>query len=77
MQIVDYFILAVSLFIVIITLLTQSQEDATQAFTGSSSELFKNRKMQGFELFVVRAMFLSSVLFFALILVSNNIDRLF
>lgn len=77
MHLVDYLILAVSLVIVIITLLTQSQEDATEAFTGSSSELFKNRKMQGFELFVTRVMISGSIIFFALILISNQIERLF
>lgn len=77
MHIADYFILIVSIIIIGISLLTSSKEDAQQAFTGSSSELFKTRKMQGFELFVTRVMIVGSVLFFVFIFWSNSIDRLF
>lgn len=77
MQLPDYIILFVSLFMVVVSALQSSKEDVMEAFTGANKDLFKDRKTQGAELFLNRAMIVLSILFFAMIIWSNNIDRLF
>lgn len=46
---VDYVLLVVSIFIIVVVLLQQSNDDIKDAFSGESSELFKNRKVHGLE----------------------------
>lgn len=68
---VDYIILIISLFIIVISALQQSSDDAADAFRGTSSELFKNKKMQGAELFLNRGMVVLGVGMVVLVIVSN------
>jgi|GEM_PF-2064268 len=74
---VDWIILVISVGIIAVSALTQSNEDAVDAFKGSSSDLFKNKKMQGAELFLTRAMIALFVGIVVFVLVSNNIERTF
>lgn len=46
---VDYILLVISIFIIVIVLLQHSSDDLAGAFSGESNELFKNRKAQGLE----------------------------
>lgn len=74
----DYVILFVSIAIIAVSAVSNSKEDAVEAFTGSSSnDLFKDRKSFGPEKFFFYSMLLLSVLYFAAIIWSNSIDRFF
>ena len=73
----DWMILIISVLMITISALSTSKEDVMEAFTGSNSDLFKNKKPFGVELFLNRAMLVLGVLFFLMILWSNSIDRFF
>ncbi len=77
MQLPDYILLFVSISMILVSVLQSSKEDVMEAFTGSNKDLFKNRKQQGAELFLNRAMIILSILFFAMIIWSNSLDRFF
>lgn len=67
----DYLIIVVSLLLVGAVLLQHSNDDIKDAFSGEKSELFKNRKSRGLELFLVRSSFVLGILLFALVILSN------
>ena len=73
----DWIILIISVSIIAFSAVMQSNDDAVDAFRGSSSDLFKNKKMQGSELFLNRGMVLLFVALVVFVLVSNNIERTF
>lgn len=77
MQFPDWVIFIASILMIGISALQSSKDDVMSAFTGNNSELFKNKKVQGPDVFFNRAMLIISILFFAMILWSNNIDRFF
>ena len=52
MRPIDFIILIVSILLVLIVLMQQSKDDINDAFSGSKSELFKNQKSRGIELFL-------------------------
>jgi preprotein translocase subunit SecG len=54
-------------------LLQTSQDDIKDAFSGEKSELFKNRKSRGLELFLVRSSAVLSVILVVLVIVSNQL----
>lgn len=76
MLVVDYFILIIAVALIVFSALQQSNDDAVDAFRGTSSDLFKNRKFSGAELFLNRGMAILSLTIIVLVVVSNNIDRL-
>lgn len=67
----DYLIIIVSLLLIGAVLLQHSNDDIKDAFSGEKSELFKNRKSRGLELFLVRASFALGILLFAFVILSN------
>lgn len=67
----DYLIIVVSLLLIGAVLLQHSNDDIKDAFSGEKSELFKNRKSRGLELFLVRSSLVLGVLLFALVILSN------
>ncbi|RJX25275.1 MAG: preprotein translocase subunit SecG [Acholeplasma sp.] len=67
----DYLVIVVSLLLVGAVLLQHSNDDIKDAFSGEKSELFKNRKSRGLELFLVRSSFVLGILLFALVILSN------
>lgn len=75
MVFIDYVILIVSIFIILISALQSSNEDVMDAFTGGNKELFKNRKIQGAELILNWAMFGFGLALVVFVVVSNNVDR--
>ncbi len=77
MQFADWIIFVVSFLMIGASALQSSREDVMEAFTGSNQDLFKNRKSQGAEVFLNRSMLIMSILFFAMIIWSNSIDRFF
>jgi len=58
---------------IVLVLLQNSNEDMANAFSGEKSELFKNKKERGFDLFLTRASIITSVLLIVSIVVSNNL----
>lgn len=67
---VDIFLAIVSILLIIFVMLQGSKDDINDAFNGSKSELFKNQKTRGVELFMVRATAVLAVLFIALVITS-------
>ncbi len=72
----DYINLIVSLLVIAISALQISSDDSADAFRGTTSELFKNRKMQGQELFLNRSMVVLGIIFIAFVIVSNALGNL-
>lgn len=69
-------IAVISAILLIIAVLLQSSEDNIQdAFSGEKSELFKNKKIRGMELFLTRASVALSVIMIVSIVLSNNLPR--
>jgi len=77
MQFPDWIIFVASILMIAISALQSSKDDVMSAFTGNNSELFRNKKVQGPDVFFNRAMIILGILFFAMIIWSNNIDRFF
>ncbi len=67
----DILIIIVTILLIGAVLLQQSQDDIKDAFSGEKSELFKNRKSRGLELFLVRGTAVLSLLLIGLVIVSN------
>jgi preprotein translocase subunit SecG len=68
---VDYLIIIVAILLVVTVLLQHSQDDIKDAFSGEKSELFKNRKTRGLELFLVRSSAVLGLLLIVLVVTSN------
>ena len=62
--------MAVVLFLIVSVALQSSQDNVASAFSGEKSELFKNSKARGVELFLMRFTAITSILFVAMIVVS-------
>lgn len=73
----DWIIFFATILMIGISALQSSKDDVMSAFTGNNSELFRNKKVQGPDVFFNRAMLIVTIIFFAMILWSNNIDRFF
>lgn len=73
MLFVDYLIIIVSILLVVAVLLQSSQDNIKDAFSGEKSELFKNRKTRGLELFLLRTSAVLATLLIVLVVVSNNL----
>lgn len=71
MNLFDIFIVIISILLITVVLLQQSDDSVQDAFSGSSSELFKNRKVRGFDLFMMRSTTTLSVLFILFVIISN------
>lgn len=71
MLIYDWLTLVVGILLIIVVLLQQGDDDIQDAFSGEKSELFKNRKIRGFDLFMLRSTTVLAVLFVVFIILSN------
>lgn len=64
----------ISAVLLIVSVLLQSSEDNIQdAFSGEKSELFKNKKIRGMELFLTRSSIILSITMVVSVVISNNI----
>jgi preprotein translocase subunit SecG len=68
--IIDIFVFLVAILLVVIVMLQGSKDDINDAFNGSKSDLFKNQKTRGVELFMQRTTAVLAVVFIALVLTS-------
>lgn len=67
---IDYIVLFLSVFLIIIVMMQNSKDDINDAFNGSKSELFKNQKPRGAELVLQRMTAVFSLLFIAAVITS-------
>ncbi len=67
---IDIFVAIVSVLLIIIVLMQSSKDDINDAFNGSKTELFKNQKVRGLELFMQRTTFVLALLFVSLVITS-------
>jgi preprotein translocase subunit SecG len=70
---IDFIALISTILLIGVVLIQQSSDDISDAFSGEKSELFKNRKTRGFELFLTRSTIVLSVVLIVSVLISNNI----
>ncbi|MBR4497022.1 MAG: preprotein translocase subunit SecG [Acholeplasmatales bacterium] len=68
--VIDIFIFIVSILLIIIVMLQSSKDDINDAFNGSKSDLFKEQKVHGVELFMQRATMIIAIVFVALVITS-------
>jgi preprotein translocase subunit SecG len=68
--IIYIFVAIVAILLIIIVMLQGSKDDINDAFNGSKSDLFKNQKTRGVELFMQRTTAGLAVVYIALVLVS-------
>ncbi len=67
---IDWIILVISVFLIAIVMMQNSKDDINDAFNGSKSELFKNQKTRGPELWLQRSTAVLAVLFVIAVIVS-------
>ncbi len=70
MNVADIFVLIVSVLLIIIVMMQTSKDDINDAFNGSKTDLFKNQKTRGAELFLQRSTIVLGVLFVGLVVLS-------
>ncbi len=68
--VIDIFICIVSILLIIIVMLQSSKDDINDAFNGSKSDLFKEQKVRGIELFMQRATMVIALIFIVLVITS-------
>ena len=68
--VIDIFVLIFAILLIIIVMLQDSKDDINDAFNGSKSDLFKNQKTRGVELFMQRTTAALAVVYVALVITS-------
>lgn len=67
---VDYLVLVVGILLILTVSVSKSQDNIQDAFSGEKSDLFKQQKARGIELFLMRSTFVLALLFVGLIFLS-------
>jgi preprotein translocase subunit SecG len=70
---VDWIAIISTILLIIAVLLQSSEDNIQDAFSGEKSELFKNKKIRGMELFLTRASIILSILMVVSVILSNNL----
>lgn len=65
-SVVDGLFMIVSVILIILVALQSSKQGLSDSLTGGNSELFKNQKERGAEVYIVRATYICSVIFIIL-----------
>ncbi|MDP2425156.1 MAG: preprotein translocase subunit SecG [Candidatus Izemoplasmatales bacterium] len=63
MQFLDWLLMVVSVLLIGLVMIQESKDDVKNTFSGEKSELFKNQKQRGPELFFARVTMAVSILF--------------
>lgn len=71
----DILVFILSVLVILIVGTQQSQDSVQDAFSGEKSDLFKDQKTRGFELFLMRGAFIFTVLFVTFVFVSLFLHR--
>ncbi len=66
MEFIDWIIILVCTLFISIVAMQETKQGLSDALTGASSELFKNQKQRGSELFLARATYALGILFILL-----------
>lgn len=69
MNVLDIFIIIFAILLIIIVMMQESKDNINDAFSGQKTELFKNQKTRGIELFFQRGTAFLGVVFFVLIII--------
>ena len=64
---IDIALIVVSIILIILVAMQNSKDDLGSALTGGNSELFKNQKERGAEVYIVRATYFFGIIFLALV----------
>ena len=59
----DIVVLILGILLIIVVAVQESQDNIQEAFSGEKSDLFKNQKARGIELFLMRSTFVLTILF--------------
>jgi len=59
----DWLLMVVAVLLIALVMIQESKDDVKNTFSGEKSELFKNQKQRGPELFFARATMVMSVVF--------------
>lgn len=70
MGVIDWFILVVAILLIVIVTIQNSKDDINDAFSGATTDLFKNQKVRGVELWIQRTTAFLAVVFFVLIIIA-------
>ncbi len=70
MRWIDVIILIISIALIVIVMLQNSKDDINDAFSGTKTELFKNQKTRGIELFLSRGTMVLALLFILFVLIA-------
>lgn len=65
-SVVDILFMIVSVILIILVALQSSKQGLSDSLSGGNSELFKNQKERGAEVYVVRATYICSIAFLVL-----------
>lgn len=71
MYFLDYILLAISVFLIIIIVLQSPKDDVNNAFSGEKSELFANKKSRGLEVWIQYITAGLSIAFFVLAIIAS------
>lgn len=69
----DYIALISTILLIVSVMLQQSADSISDAFSGEKSELFKDKKSRGLELFLFRTSAILTVIVIVTVLLSNNL----
>lgn len=75
MQLIDLFVVLVAILLIAAVLMQNAKDDIRDAFSGEKSELFKNQKERGFELFMTRFTAGVAMAFLVLVIIASAITR--
>ena len=70
---VDFIALIAVILLIGAVMFQQSSDDISSAFSGEKSDLFKERKTRGLELFLTRGTIILTVIVVVSVLLSNNL----
>ncbi len=76
MYFLDYILLAISVFLIIIIVLQSPKDDVNNAFSGEKSELFANKKERGLERVISVVTAGLSIAFFVVSFLIAILDRM-
>jgi len=67
--ILDILLMIVAVILIVLVAMQNSKQDLSDSLTGGNSELFKNQKERGAEVYIVRATYVFAVVFLVLSLI--------
>lgn len=66
----DYIVFILGILLILLVAIAESEDDIKDAFSGETTDLFKDKKARGIELFLIRSTFIVAVLFVAMVFVT-------